>query len=162
MRFTAALQVSLLACLAASGACRAAPANPQDAATGFVRALNSKDVGSMTKLSGIPFRFRNQAWASATDGSGLVPGAATERVATNPDDLQALLRDVASNVTVSDPVAVTNPPSKTDLLNGPLGGATQWAGLELVLFKRGEGDVEHIAIVGVDGGSGKVTGFFVN
>jgi hypothetical protein len=83
-------------------------------------------------------------------------------VATNPDDLRVLLQEVASNVTVSDPVTVANPPSRSDLLNEPLGGAPQWAGLELVLFKRGEGDVEHIAIVGVDGRSGKVTGLFVN
>jgi hypothetical protein len=162
MRLTTTRQISLLVCLAVAGSCRSAPGNPQEVATSFVHALNSKDAGSMAKLSGIPFRFTNQAWKSASDGSGVVPGTATVRVATNGDELQALLRDVASNVTVSNPVAVANPPSKSDLLNEPLGGAAQWAGLELVLFKRGEGDVEHIAIVGVDGGSGKATGLFVN
>lgn len=160
MRITIALQ--LLVCLVLGGGCRSTPINPEGTATGFVQALNSKDVAAMERLAATPFRFTNQAWEGASDGSGFVRGKATQRVATNSDELRALFRDVASTVTVEEPGAVPNPPSKADLLKDTLGEAGQWVNLDLVLFKRGEGDVEHVAIVGVDGSSGKVTGFYVN
>ena len=160
MRFSTGLL--LLASLAFSEACRSTPVNPTTVATGFVAALNSKDVGAMSKLSTTPFRYRNQDWESAADGSGFVRGKSTERVATNLDDLQAMLRDIASRVAVDDPAAVTNPPSKAELMKAMLGGGPEWANLDLVVFKRGEGDVEHVAIIGVDGGSGKVTGLYIN
>ena len=155
------LRASVFACLALC-ACQSAPLEPGTAATGFVQAINAKDIDSMAKFAASPFRFRNQPWESAPDGSGFVLGAATERVANSSDELRTVLQDVAANVTIAEPTAVADPPPKADLLSEPLRGATsQWNDLDLVLFRRGEGDVEHVAIVGVDA-KGKVTGLYVN
>jgi hypothetical protein len=116
----------------------------------------------MTSLATIPFRYRNQRWESASDGSGFVLGTAEDRVASSAEELRALLQDVSSSVQVQDPVPVANPPSKADLLGETLKGTlSQWSEMNLVLFRRGEGDVEHVAIVGVDA-EGKVTGLYVN
>ena len=42
------------------------------------------------------------------------------------------------------------------------GVPASWADLTFVLFRRGEGDVEHVAIVVVDPMPGKVVGLYVN
>ena len=136
---------------------------PIDQASRFIQALNAKDTGGMAEVSGIPFHFRNQAWESAPDGAGLVLGRAEERVAADSAQLDPLLRELATNVAVVAPEPVVDPPLQSDLLSTPLRGASSaWAELALVLFRRGEGDVEHIAIVGVEPISGKVVGLYVN
>jgi hypothetical protein len=102
-------------------------------------------------------------WQSAPDGGGFVLGNADERVATDAAHLDPLLREVAAKVSVVNADPVVDPPSQSDLLSEPLRGASSpWASLDLVLFRRGEGDVEHIAIVGVEPLSGKVVGLYVN
>jgi hypothetical protein len=117
----------------------------------------------MVALSGIPFRFRSQSWESAPDGSGFGLGAAAEQVAGNSTELDALLQEVTTKVHIAEPTPVPDPPGKEELLSDILRGAsTQWSDLTLLLFRRGEGDVEHVAIVGVEPASGKVAGLYVN
>jgi hypothetical protein len=136
---------------------------PIDQASRFIEALNAKNTGRMAEVAGTPFRFRNQSWQSAPDGGGFVLGEAQERVAEDSGQLDPLLRQLADNVAVETPEPVVDPPSQSDLLSEPLRGASpEWAALNLVLFRRGEGDVEHIAIVGVEPVSGKVVGLYVN
>jgi hypothetical protein len=136
---------------------------PNAAASRFVEALNAKNVRGMTALSGTPFRFRNQAWKSAPDGSGFVLGDATEQVAAGAAELDAMLQEVATKVHVAETTPVLRPPSKEQLLGETLRGApARWADFTLVLFRRGEADVEHIAIVAVDPVSSKVLGLYVN
>lgn len=155
------VRACFIACLLLCG-CRSAPVDPQPLARTFVEALNAKDVSALTRLAGIPFRYRNQPWQSAPDGSGYVLGATRDRLAANADELFALLRDVASSVQVADPAPVTTPPAKDVLLRETLKGApSEWSDMNLVLFRRGEGDVEHVAIVGIDA-RGKVVGLYIN
>jgi hypothetical protein len=160
------LRATVLASLLLCG-CRAAPAQapplqPGAAAQGFVQALNGKNIGAMSERATTPFSFRNQAWESASDGAGYVLGRAVERAATNADELRALLEEIAATVAIEDPTPVAMPPSKSQLLTDFMKGAPpQWNEAELVLFRRGEGDVEHIAIVSVTA-SGKVNGLYVN
>ena len=75
---------------------------PTAAASRFIEALNAKDVRSMAVLSAIPFRFLSQAWESAPDGSGFVPGDAAEQVAGNAGELDALLREIVGKVHVAE------------------------------------------------------------
>jgi hypothetical protein len=159
MRFVAF--VALVACLALC-ACQSAPAEPERVAGAFIQAVNAKNVERMAALVGTPFRYRNQPWESAPDGSGFVLGKAEDRVATTAEELRAVMREVSADVQVEDQEPVGSPPSKTDLLSGPLNGAPlAWSEMNLVLFRRGEADVEHVAVVGVDA-VGKVIGLYVN
>jgi hypothetical protein len=147
------------------GACNSSQPTPRpiDQASRFIEALNAKDTDRMAQVAGTPFRFRNQAWQSAPDGAGFVLGEAEERVAEDPAQLDPLLRELAANVAVATQQPVVDPPAQSDLLSEPLRGASPaWAELNLVLFHRGEGDVEHIAIVGVEPVSGRVLGLYVN
>ena len=155
------LRLCLVACLMLSG-CQSAPVEPGPVAGSFVQALNAKNVDGMAGLSVTPFRYRNQPWESAPDGAGFVLGKVEDRVANSPEELRALLQDVSAGVQIEEPEPVQNAPSKPNLLSGPLNGAPlAWSEMSLVLFRRGEGDVEHVAIVGVDA-KGKVTGLYVN
>jgi hypothetical protein len=157
-----ALMVGVVIGCAACGSSQPAP-RPIDQASRFIQALNAKDAQRMAEVSATPFRFRNQAWQSAPDGGGFVLGNAEERVAADSTQLDPLLREVAASVSVANAEPVVDPPSQSDLLSEPLRGASSpWASLDLVLFLRGEGDVEHIAIVGVEPLSGKVVGLYVN
>lgn len=159
------VKITIVGLVIGCGACSSSQPTPGpiDQASRFIEALNAKDAGRMAEVAGTPFRFRNQAWQSAPDGAGFVLSGAEERVAEDPAQLDPLLRELAANVAVATPEPVVDPPSQSDLLSEPLRGASPaWAELNLVLFRRGEGDVEHIAIVGVEPASGKVLALYVN
>jgi hypothetical protein len=95
------------------------------------------------------------------DRAGFVPGEAGERIAADAQQLEALLREITATVRVTDATPVAEPPDREELLREPLCGAPPaWAGLDLVLFLRSEGDVERIAIV--DPASSKLAGLPVN
>jgi hypothetical protein len=161
-----------LACLAgAAGACereeRAAPATgsstPIAAAETFVGALDDGDVATLVRVSQTPFAFREQQWTNAPDGYGFVLGEASDRVLTDPAALEPFLAELLQRVSVRSRSAAPNPSSRESLLAEQLAGApAPWPDLELVVFLRGEGDVEHIAIVGVDRRTGRITGLYVN
>ena len=155
------LRLCIVACLVIWG-CQSAPVDPGPVAASFVEALNAKNVDAMAGLSATPFRYRNQPWESARDGSGFVLGTVEDRIANSAGELRTLLQDVSAAVQIEDPAPVASGTSEPDLLNGPLNGAPlAWSEMHLVLFRRGEGDVEHVAIVGVDDRR-KVTGLYVN
>src|SRR5690349_3042163 len=114
------LRVCLLACVVVCG-CRAAPGTPVEpgpAAASFVRALNGRGLQQMEALATTPFRYRNQPWQSAPDGSGYVLGPVEDRVAKTSGELQALLRDIGGAVQIEDPSPVQTAPPKADLLSG--------------------------------------------
>jgi hypothetical protein len=73
------------------------------------------------------------------------------------------LRDLTTKLKVTGDTAATNPPARRSLLTTQLKGADQrWSRLELSLFLRGFGDVEHIVLVGVDAVHLKVAALYIN
>jgi hypothetical protein len=151
------LQAAMVVCLFLSG-CQSAPLEPKRAAIEFVKALNAGDVGAMSSRSSTPFRFRQQEWTRASDHSGFVLGAATERVAPSPFELQRLLQEATATVKSTIPTPVDDVSSKAEALST---APQAWSELNLILFRRGVGDVKHVAIVAVDA-MGTVTGLYVN
>jgi hypothetical protein len=137
-----------------------APADPQQAATQFVKAVNTKNLTGMMGQASTPFHFRQQQWGSAAGGAGAVRGATTERVAPTRYELGMLLQDVATvKIAVATPEG--NTPSKDDLLRDLLTDAPGvWSGLNLFLFRHDATD-PHVAIVGVDA-AGKVQAVYVS
>jgi hypothetical protein len=139
------------------------PLSPTVAAREFVSALNADDVARLAGLAGLPFRVREQEWTSAPDGSGFVLGQANERVAASAGALDSLLRSITTTVQVEDTLPSEDAPPKEDLLSGTLRDVRPaWSAWTPVLFRRGEGDVEHVAILGVDPRTGKVMALYVN
>ena len=100
--------VVILGLLIGCGACGSSQPTPRpsDQASRFIQALNAKDTGGMAEVSGLLFRFRNQAWESAPDGAGFILGSAEERVAADAAQLDPLLRELAAKVAVVTPEPV--------------------------------------------------------
>jgi hypothetical protein len=136
---------------------------PVTQAERFIAALNAADTVTMLALTEDPLVFREQKWMSARDGSGYQLGVARDTVVRGNEARRRFLGDLASRVHVQVPTAVDRPPRREVLLENQLaGGDARWASLTLFVFLRGEGDVEHSALTGVDEKSGKVAAFYVN
>jgi hypothetical protein len=129
----------------------------------FVVSLNHGNTRDLVSESECPFVFRNQEWESATDGSGFVHGKADDQSFKNKKALATLFSTLVSKVQIENEKAATRPPSKDSLLLDNLKGApADWQKLNLILFRRGFGDVEHVAIVGVDSATHRVRGLYLN
>jgi hypothetical protein len=152
-----------LGLLAGIVSCQAPPVQPVVQAERFVAALNARDVQTMVGLTADPFLFREQRWRSAPDGSGYVLGATADTSIVGTEARRAFLAGLAERVHVRGTTAAERPPTREALLDQELAGADpRWAALVLFVFLRGEGDVEHTALTGVDDKSGKVAAFYVN
>jgi hypothetical protein len=157
------LTAMLLLALSGASCQKSAPVSSLEQAQRFVVALNDKNVDAMFALAATPFRYHNQEWQSARDGRGFTLGASTDRVLTDAYTLQSLFRQLVGTVRIEQSTAAQNPPPKPDLLRQYLKGfELQWAALDVFVFLRGFGDVEHIAIVGVDPASNTVTAMYLN
>lgn len=154
----------LLLLAAAAASCRHPPqVSSLQQAQRFVVALNDKNVEAMLELAATPFVYRNQQWQSAQDGRGFRLGASSDRVLKDRTTLQSLFRELAATVRIRQSKAAENPPPKPDLLQQYLKGfEAQWSGLDVFVFLRGFGDVEHIAILGVDPDSKTVKALYLN
>lgn len=134
-----------------------------DVAEKFVVALNAGNAQTMASVCGRPFFFRNQEWASATDGSGFVHGKADDQSFKDQQSLYQFFQTLVSKTKIEQEKAAVSPPSKETLLADNLKGApARWRKLNLFVFGRGFGDVEHVAIVGVDPGTHRVRGLYLN
>ena len=150
--------------LAINVSCRgtSAPSESQLAET-FVRALNEGNVERMVEVSRAPFFFRDQKWESAPDGSGFVTGSSADKVVNTADEMRSLFLDLTKRVKIANPQAVAEPPSQNELIDNHVKNvASQWSALQIVVFLRGTGDVEHTALVGVEPSVRKVRALYVN
>jgi hypothetical protein len=156
----------IIACVSVAPAGCAAPAaqtRAVDQAEEFVTALNGRDVDQMIAAAGVPFRYRNQSWQRTADGSAFVLGPANDRTIGDASSLRAFFTDLATKVAVEHTRPETDAPPRAQLLDDQLRGAPgDWGTLDTFLFLRGSGDVAHVAIVGVDPRSAKVTALYVN
>ncbi|HWY02174.1 MAG TPA: hypothetical protein VNX60_00795 [Candidatus Acidoferrum sp.] len=141
---------------------RAIPADAQ-VAERFVVALNAGNVQGMVSASGCPFVFRNQEWESVKDGSGFVHGRADDKIFAMKKLLETFFGTLVSKVKIESEKAAANPRPKDSLLADNLKEApAAWRDLSLFVFLRGFGDVEHVAIIGVDSAHHKVRGLYLN
>ena len=133
------------------------------AAEALIAALNATDADGMVALAAIPFELREQEWVSASNGSGFVLGAAQDRTVAEPAELARTFRALVERVHVRSATAAASAPGRQALLSEQLSGAAAaWKNLDLVLFLRGEGDVEHVVIVGVAPGPARVRALYLN
>ena len=128
----------------------------------FIAALNAHDVETMLRTTMTPFLYQSQEWETAKDGSGFILGRIEEQIANEPGALRSLFVGLFRSVKVEQPKVVENPPSKEIILNDYLGHSIKWTPLNVYIFLRGAGDVEHIVLVGITPTSHRVVAFYVN
>ena len=130
-----------------------------DVATSFVLAVNQNNSGHIIPLTGAPLSIRNQEWESATDGKGFVLGKAQDTQLADQNQIRNFFEKNIRKIGVegTTPAQVTHALLKTELS----GIENQWQGLELYLFMRGMGDVEHIFVLGINSNR-KVSAIYYN
>jgi hypothetical protein len=129
----------------------------------FIGGLNEDNLDAMMIVSREPFFFRRQEWESAIDGHGFVLGATEDKFLKDKESLRAFFRQLTSTIKVVGTKAAVNAPPKHIFLTEELKGVTEaWERLEIYVFRRGFGDVEHIVLVGVDPQDWKVTALYLN
>lgn len=132
-------------------------------ATQFRTALNDNDVGALVKLTKLPLTVFEQEWESAQDGIGFVLGHRKIHHIEKIDDLKIFYEIFAPRVTIEGNQAISIPPSEYNNFKTEFAGSMdQWRNLKIYLFKRGEGDVEHIVLLGIYPMTHKVQAIYIN
>lgn len=142
------------------GACsESKQVNKVEVATSFVLALNQNNTNILVPLSATPLFIRNQEWESAQDGRGFVLGEARDVQLANQTQIKVYFSENIQKIGVEGP----NPTSANlTLLKDELAGIEgKWQGLDIYLFLRGMGDVEHIFVLGINA-KGKVSAIYFN
>ena len=152
--------VPVLAILVQLGACsKPKPVNKAKVATSFVLAINKNDIKMVVPLAATPLSIRNQEWESAPDGKGFVLGKVQDVKLIDQTHVKSYFLKNIQNIGVEG----TNPTSANlTLLKDELAGIEgKWQELDIYLFLRGIGDVEHIFVLGVNA-KGKVSAIYLN
>lgn len=139
------------------------PQTTKGSAVKFLQALNQTNMESMLDAAGTPFYYRNQKWEMAKDGVGFVLGEIKDQTIVDAPALRSLFKELTQGVRVQRTEPAENPPAKEQFFKTELKGLPQpLEGMEYFVFLRGFGDVEHIALVGVDPVSRKVKVLYLN
>lgn len=160
IKHTSLALIPVVAGLVMLGACsESKPVNKAGVATSFVQAITQNNADKAVQLSATPLSIRNQEWESAQDGRGFVLGKALDEQLTDQIQIRGYFSENIQKIGVEG----TNPTSATlTLLKDELAGIEgRWQGLDIYLFLRGMGDVEHIFVLGINA-KGKVSAIYFN
>ncbi|MFK5915780.1 MAG: hypothetical protein QM484_15545 [Woeseiaceae bacterium] len=124
-------------------------------------AINNNDAEKLRTLSALPLMLRNQEWESAQDGYGFVLGVAKHTIISTNDLFNKTIPPFLKSLNIEGEQATTD--ITLTMLTSQLGKTiNDWADLNLVIFKRGEGDVEHIVIMGLNKKTNKLNAIYIN
>jgi len=110
--------------------------------------INNNNAKKLRTLSSLPLIISEQQWESASDGSGFVLGT-TKQSSISTDEI------FIKKITITD---ITLNMFTTELGKH----INNWDKLNLILFKRGEGDVEHIVLMGLSKETKKLKAIYIN
>lgn len=124
-------------------------------------AINNNDLEIFRTLSAIPLTIRNQEWESAKDGTGFVLGAAKRTLVSTEELFNKTIPSFLKSLKIEGEQAITDITS--NMFTSELGNnMNDWSDLNLILFKRGEGDVEHIVLMGLNKKTNKMEAIYLN
>jgi len=109
----------------------------------------------------LPFVISEQEWITAGDGYGYVLGGKSTLVANTPKDLNDALK-ILERVEIEGEAPLDQQFVMADFKDELTGISHHWESLDLVVFFRGQGDVEHILVLGLDKKSEKLRAIYVN
>lgn len=126
------------------------------------KAINSNNVKALRSLTDLPLFFRNQEWESASDGYGFVLGSFKQIQLSSDAEFTKHFNKFIKTIQIEGNKVITQDIS-LDLFSEELRGQTKnWRTLKLHLLKRGEGDVEHIVLLGLDKNTNKLKAIYIN
>jgi len=134
-----------------------------DIAIQFRDAINKDDINTLVKLTSAPLRIQEQEWQSAQDGIGFVLGKRNTQRIEKDADLSKFYAGFAPKIVIEGIQAIPVAGEELDNFKEELAeSSSQWRALHVYLFKRGEGDVEHIVLLGINPQNHKISAIYIN
>lgn len=135
--------------------------SPAEQAQQIRIAINNNNSEKLRSLSALPLAIRNQEWGSAKDGTGFFLGAAKHTLVSTEELFNKTIPSFLKSLKIEGEQAITD--ITLNMFSSELGkNMNDWADLNLILFKRGEGDVEHIVLMGLNKKSNKMEAIYLN
>jgi len=124
-------------------------------------AVNNNNIEQFHSLTTLPLTIYEQEWESAQDGMGFVLGKFTQKDISTTSKFKAIIPDFLVSLQIEGKTPITD--ISLDMFKDELGNKlTFWKRFNLVLFKRGEGDVEHIVLMGLNKTTNKLSAIYIN
>lgn len=135
--------------------------SPTEQALQIRSSINTNNVDKLRALSSLPLIVREQEWGSAKDGSGFVLGAAKQSLISTDEAFKIKMIPFLKPLQIEDEQAITD--VTLNMFTSELDEQINiWDNLNIVLFKRGEGDVEHIVLMGLNKKTNKLNTIYIN
>ena len=132
-------------------------------AESFLAAVKADDIGSLVAISATPLNSYDQDWESAQDGIGFVLGKRHTSHVNNASDLPEFFTQFTTRVDIQGAKPVSVPENEYIYFKTQFADAAEhWQSLDVYLFLRGEGDVEHIVLIGIQPDNNKIQAIYTN
>ncbi|MDR4515938.1 MAG: hypothetical protein MRK00_00850 [Nitrosomonas sp.] len=124
--------------------------------------INDNKVENLYTLTSLPLIVREQEWQSADDGRGFILGKVNQIVLSTKYEFSTYMTPLLKNIVIEGQESISEGIT-LDIFTDELGKqSSNWNDLNLVLFKRGEGDVEHIILMGLSKETNKLRAIYIN
>lgn len=126
------------------------------------QSINNNNVEELRSSSSLPLLFQEQEWASASDGYGFVLGNSKHTELSSNEEFSQHFGANIESIHIQGEQALSKDIT-LDLFTDELEKTREyWVSLSLYLLKRGEGDVEHIVLLGLDKKTNKLRAIYIN
>lgn len=125
-------------------------------------AINNNDTKKLLSLSSLPLFIREQEWVTANDGYGFMLGKAKQNHLTTDDEFNQYFNTSINTVHIPGEQVITEDITTALFADELKDTNSYWNKLNLHLLKRGEGDVEHIVLLGLDKDTKKLRAIYMN
>ncbi len=138
-------------------ACQTAKST-QESALQIKAAINENDLIAFKSFITLPLFVSDQKWESASDGIGFMLGERSDKKISSDLQIKQLVEaiHIIGSSAITEDITFSLFSQELTNLN------SQWKDLELVLFKRGEGDVEHVVLLGLDKNTRLLRSIYIN
>ena len=135
--------------------------SPSEQAQLIRGAINNNDVKKFRELSALPLLLREQEWESAKDGTGFVLAATKQSLLATNEQFNKIIPSFLKSLHIEGEQAILD--ITLNMFSDELGNQVDgWTNLNLILFKRGEGDVEHIVLMGLNKKTNELEAIYIN
>lgn len=134
---------------------------PREQAVALRNAINTNNFTLLTDSIVLPLVLSKQDWETADDGYGYVLGPKNTLIANNNKDLDDVFK-ILEHVEIEGEYALEQEFTLKDFTDEFVGVNHHWESLDLVVFFRGQGDVEHIVVLGLDRKSSNLRAIYIN
>ncbi len=139
------------------------PKSTSQIAVDYRDALNDNNISAVIQLSALPVTFISQEWESAPDGYGWTLGKKSISEFDTQTSLNKFLKTFSPGIEIEGTKATLIPRTEYGRFKTEFSDSLAlWNNLKAYIFTRGEYDVEHITVIGVNPETHKVRALYAN